>query len=279
MGSGVGRRAALEHDRHAPGLVHLAAARVGRADRRVSLRELRQAAERSGGESEGGRAVRSLRRRCWFTPESDTILPAGTKCPHCGGTKFEKETDIFDVWLESGASYLALVADEPDVSLAVRSLSRRRRPVSRMVSVFPALRHGHARHAAVQRRGHAGMDARRKRSGHVEVARQRRGSRSTLPTDWAAEVVRLWVASVDFREDVVGSEALMQRVAENYRKIRNTFRYMLGNLDDFDPRSRCGSVRQDGSARSVHAAPDLRVRRRRARLRTTNSPSTRFITA
>ena len=50
-----------------------------------------------------------------------------------------------------------------------------------------------------------------------------------------AEVVRLWVASVDFREDVVGSEQLMQRVAENYRKIRNTFRYILGNLGDFDP--------------------------------------------
>ena len=50
----------------------------------------------------------------WFTPESDNILPAGTKCPHCASTKFEKETDIFDVWLESGASYLALVDDEPD---------------------------------------------------------------------------------------------------------------------------------------------------------------------
>jgi isoleucyl-tRNA synthetase len=47
----------------------------------------------------------------WFTSEPDTIVPAGTKCPHCDGTKFEKETDIFDVWLESGASYLALVAD------------------------------------------------------------------------------------------------------------------------------------------------------------------------
>ena len=49
------------------------------------------------------------------------------------------------------------------------------------------------------------------------------------------EIVRLWTASVDFREDVVGSEALMQRVGENYKKIRNTFRYILGNLDDFDP--------------------------------------------
>ncbi|HTU40147.1 MAG TPA: class I tRNA ligase family protein, partial [Candidatus Aquilonibacter sp.] len=49
----------------------------------------------------------------WFTHEPNSLLPAGTKCPHCAGTKFEKETDIFDVWLESGASYLALVADEP----------------------------------------------------------------------------------------------------------------------------------------------------------------------
>src|SRR4029077_13263885 len=49
------------------------------------------------------------------------------------------------------------------------------------------------------------------------------------------EIVRLWAASVDFREDVVGSEALMQRVGENYKKIRNTFRYILGNLTNFDP--------------------------------------------
>ena len=45
----------------------------------------------------------------WYTPEADTILPAGTKCPHCSGTMFERETDIFDVWLESGTSYLALM--------------------------------------------------------------------------------------------------------------------------------------------------------------------------
>src|SRR5437762_8895094 len=51
------------------------------------------------------------------------------------------------------------------------------------------------------------------------------------------EIVRLWVASVDFREDVHASEELMQRVAENYRKIRNTFKNMLGNLYDFDPKS------------------------------------------
>ena len=121
----------------------------------------------------------------WFTSESDTILPAGTKCPHCASTKFEKETDIFDVWLESGASYLALIADEPTISLAVGSLSRRRRPIPRLVPVVTSVRHGHAWHAALQGRRHAGMDARRKRPGHVEVARQRRGpGRYRRPSRW-----------------------------------------------------------------------------------------------
>ena len=75
-----------------------------------------------------------------------------------------------------------------------------------------------------------------------------RGVMTWIPVDIASrlggEIVRLWVASVDFREDVVGSEALMLRVAENYRKIRNTFRYVLGNLYDFDPREGCGAVRR-----------------------------------
>ena len=96
----------------------------------------------------------------WFTPESDTILPATAKCPHCGGTKFEKETDIFDVWLESGASYLALIADEPtypwpsDLYLEGGDQYRGWFQSSLLV------RHGDAGNASVQRRGDAGMDAR-----------------------------------------------------------------------------------------------------------------------
>ena len=71
------------------------------------------------------------------------------------------------------------------------------------------------------------------------------------------EIVRLWVASVDFREDVVGSEQLMQRVAESYRKIRNSlFRYVFSNLHDFDPQQNAVPFDADGSHRSVHAAPD-----------------------
>jgi isoleucyl-tRNA synthetase len=170
----------------------------------------------------------------WFTPESDTILPAGTKCPHCGGTKFEKETDIFDVWLESGTSYLALVAAEPEYlwpsdlyleggdqyrgwfqSSLLCAMGTRATPPYRGV-VTPGW--------TLDETGRAMSKSRGNDVDPVDISSRLGG-----------EIVRLWTASVDFREDVIGSEALMQRVAENYRKIRNTFRYVLSNLYDFDP--------------------------------------------
>ena len=170
----------------------------------------------------------------WFTPESDTILSAGTKCPHCGGTKFEKETDIFDVWLESGASYLALVADEPDypwpADLYLEGGDQYRGWFQS--SLLCAMgTHGAPPYKGVVTPGwtldEKGQAMSKSRGNDVDPV--------DISSRLGGEVVRLWVASVDFREDVVGSEALMLRVAENYRKIRNTFRYILGNLGDFDP--------------------------------------------
>ncbi len=170
----------------------------------------------------------------WFTPESDTILPAGTKCPHCGGAKFEKETDIFDVWLESGASYLALIGDEPDYpwpsDLYLEGGDQYRGWFQS--SLLCAMgTHGTPPYKGVvtpgwtlDEKGQAMSKSRGNDVDPVDIASRLGG-----------EVVRLWVASVDFREDVVGSERLMQTAAENYRKIRNTFRYILGNLEGFDP--------------------------------------------
>jgi len=170
----------------------------------------------------------------WFTPESDTILPPGTQCPHCNSTRFEKETDIFDVWLESGASYLALIDDEPSYlwpsdlyleggdqyrgwfqSSLLCGMGVRQTPPYKGV-VTPGW--------TLDEKGQAMSKSRGNDVDPVDISGRLGG-----------EVVRLWVASVDFREDVVGSEALMQRVGENYKKIRNTFRYILGNLEDFDP--------------------------------------------
>jgi isoleucyl-tRNA synthetase len=172
----------------------------------------------------------------WFTSESDTILPPGTKCPHCGSTKFEKETDIFDVWLESGASYLALIADEPtypwpsDLYLEGGDQYRGWFQSSLLCAMGT---HGTPPYKGVVTPGwtldEKGQAMSKSRGNDVDPV--------DIADRMGAEVVRLWVASVDFREDVVGSEQLMQRVAENYRKIRNTFRYILGNLGDFDPQT------------------------------------------
>ena len=175
----------------------------------------------------------------WFTDAPNALLGSSTKCPHCGGTKFEKETDIFDVWLESGTSYLALSAedrrgDEPPYpwpsdlyleggdqyrgwfqSSLLCAMGTRATPPYKSV-VTPGW--------TLDEKGQAMSKSRGNDVDPVDIANRLGG-----------EIVRMWVASVDFREDVVGSEALMQRVAEHYRKIRNTFRYILGNLDGFDP--------------------------------------------
>ena len=171
----------------------------------------------------------------WFTTESDTILPEGTKCPHCSSTKFEKETDIFDVWLESGASYLALVDDEPsypwpsDLYLEGGDQYRGWFQSSLLCAMGT---HGTPPYKGVvtpgwtlDEKGQAMSKSRGNDVDPVDIAGRLGG-----------EIVRLWVASVDFREDVVGSEKLMQRIAETYRTIRNNlFRYVLSNLYDFDP--------------------------------------------
>jgi len=170
----------------------------------------------------------------WFTDEPATLLPAGTKCPHCSGTKFEKETDIFDVWLESGASYLALINSEPeypwpsDLYLEGGDQYRGWFQSSLLCAMGT---HGTPPYKGVVTPGwtldEKGQAMSKSRGNDVDPV--------DISSRLGGEIVRLWVASVDFREDVVGSEALMQRVGENYKKIRNTFRYVLSNLYDFDP--------------------------------------------
>ena len=170
----------------------------------------------------------------WFTRESDTILPDGTKCPHCGGTRFEKETDIFDVWLESGASYLALIDDEASypwpADLYLEGGDQYRGWFQSSLLCSMGTRQTASYKGVVtpgwtlDDKGQAMSKSRGNDVDPVDISSRLGG-----------EVVRLWVASVDFREDVVGSEALMQRVGENYRDVRNRFRYILGNLDGFEP--------------------------------------------
>ena len=170
----------------------------------------------------------------WYTKEGKDILPAGTKCPGCGGASFRKETDIIDVWFESGSSHAAVLGHEPglpwpaDLYLEGGDQYRGWFHSSLLVAVGTR---GHAPYRGVATNGWT-LDpqgrATSKSLGNgidpVDIAKRLGG-----------EIIRLWVASVDFQEDVTVSEDLMKQVAENYRKVRNTFKYLLSNLPDFDP--------------------------------------------
>jgi isoleucyl-tRNA synthetase len=184
----------------------------------------------------------------WHLPASDGLLAAGIKCSHCGGEAFRKETDILDVWFDSGVSWLAVCESDPDLSAAYKSFQSGQGPNSALEVLYLE---GGDQHrgwfhssllTSVALRGRAPYS-------HVTTAgwtldEQGRAMSKSLgngvdPVDIAnrmgGEIVRLWVASVDFREDMAASENLMQRCAELYKKLRNTFRFLLGNLNGFDP--------------------------------------------
>jgi isoleucyl-tRNA synthetase len=166
----------------------------------------------------------------WYTHDVAALLPKGTKCI-CGNEEFRKEMDILDVWFESGASWHAVLDIEPELhwpadlyteggdqhrgwfhSSLLTSVAVRGRAPYRMVATSGWTLDEQGR--AFSKSLGNGVDP-------VDIAKRLGG-----------EIIRLWVASVDFREDVAASENLMQRVSDNYR---NTLRFLLGNLHDFDP--------------------------------------------
>jgi isoleucyl-tRNA synthetase len=170
----------------------------------------------------------------WYQHEAQELIPAGTKCPKCGNTEFVKEMDIIDVWFESGCSHAAVLGREPGLpwpadlyleggdqhrgwfhSSLLCAVGTRNQAPYRVVATSGW---------TLDPQGRAMSKSLGNVVDPVDIAKRLGG-----------EIVRLWVASVDFREDVHASEELMQRVAENYRKIRNTFRFILSNLHDFDP--------------------------------------------
>ena len=169
----------------------------------------------------------------WFTTEARDILPPGTRCG-CGGAEFSKEQDIFDVWFESAASHRAVVMKHPElqfpcelylegtdqhrgwfqVSLLASVLSNGRAPFKEVVT------HGFLKDA---RTG----DKLSKSGFMIPVDK--------VVSDIGAELLRLWIASIDFSDDLPISWEILKGRAEPYKKIRNTFRILLGNLFDFDP--------------------------------------------
>jgi isoleucyl-tRNA synthetase len=170
----------------------------------------------------------------WYVREVAEILPQGTSCPSCGAADFKKEMDILDVWFESGSSQAAVLGIEADIpwpaDLYIEGGDQHRGWFqSSLLCAIGTRDAAPYRMAAtcgwtLDEQGRAMSKSLGNGVDPVDIA-QRLG----------AEIVRLWVASVDFREDVAASENLMQRVSETYRKLRNTFRFLLSNLNGFAP--------------------------------------------
>lgn len=170
----------------------------------------------------------------WYVREAAEILPSGARCSCGAEAGFEKEMDILDVWFESGASQAAVLGREPDLpwpaDLYLEGGDQHRGWFQSSLLCAVGVR-GAAPYRMAATCGWTLDEQGRAMSKSL--------GNGVDPVDIAerlgAEIVRLWVASVDFREDVAASENLMRRVAETYRKLRNTFRYLLGNLHGFDP--------------------------------------------
>jgi len=170
----------------------------------------------------------------WFKKEAAQILKKGTKCPDCGSDKFKKEADILDVWFESGASHYAVLHGSEnlnwpaDLYLEGSDQHRGWFQTSLITSVGAK---GRAPFNAVLTHGFTIDEKGRKMSkslGNVVDPQD-------VVKRFGADVLRLWVASTDFRVDMSASESILKQIAEAYTKIRNTCRFFLSNLYDFDP--------------------------------------------
>ncbi|MGI6711616.1 MAG: isoleucine--tRNA ligase [Bacillota bacterium] len=170
----------------------------------------------------------------WFAKEAQELIPADLKCDQCGHGAFRKETDIMDVWFDSGSSHTAVLENREDhqwpADLYLEGSDQHRGWFNSSLSTAVATK-GHAPYKAVLTHGFVVDEQGRKMSkslGNVVDPLK-------VIDQMGADVMRLWVASADYRSDLANSPGIMKQVSEAYRKIRNTARFLLGNLYDFDP--------------------------------------------
>jgi isoleucyl-tRNA synthetase len=169
----------------------------------------------------------------WYSTGAAELVGPEAKCTRCGGATFRKESDILDVWFDSGASHLAVLTPEnhlpwpADMYLEGGDQYRGWFHSSLLIAV--GLR-GEAPYRASATNGWT-LDG----EGHALSKSKGAEEVEKVINKYGAELLRLWTASVDFTEDVRFSDTIVSRLIEAYRKLRNTFRYALGNLHDFDP--------------------------------------------
>ncbi len=170
----------------------------------------------------------------WFSAEAERLLPGEISCPKCSGKEWEREMDILDVWFDSGVSHAAVLEPREDLSwpadLYLEGSDQHRGWFHS--SLLEALGTGRsAPYRAVLTHGFVVDGSGRKMSkssGNVISPQE-------VINQYGAEILRLWVAAEDYREDIRISREILIQITEAYRRIRNTCRFLLGNLYDFDP--------------------------------------------
>lgn len=184
-----------------------------------------------------GRVVAQIREHTtdvWYTKSPRELVGGDVNCPKCGHAELRKETDILDVWFESGSSHLAVLGEvdnlpwPADMYLEGGDQYRGWFQSSHLIGVGlrgtspfrECLTHGWTLDAQ-------GRAMSKSLGNGIEP--------EEIIKKYGAEVLRLWVSSVEYTEDVRLSDTILERLADAYRKLRNTFRYALSNLSDFDP--------------------------------------------
>ncbi|HTN71999.1 MAG TPA: isoleucine--tRNA ligase, partial [Methylomirabilota bacterium] len=170
----------------------------------------------------------------WFTRETSELVPPDLKCPGCGGRDFSREEDILDVWFDSGVSHAAVVERDPRLggraSLYLEG-SDQHRGWFHTALLTSLVTRGRAPYEGVLTHGFTLDGKGRKMSkslGNVIAPQE-------IMKKFGAEILRLWVSAEDYREDVRISDEILNRLVEAYRRLRNTARFLISNLYDFDP--------------------------------------------
>lgn len=169
----------------------------------------------------------------WFESSVEQLIPEGLTCPNCSGTSFVKETDILDVWFDSGVSWAAVCEQRPNLeypcqlylegsdqhrgwfhSALLTSVGTRKQAPYKNVLTHGFVVDGQGKKMS-------------KSLGNVILPKQ-------IIDKYGADILRLWVSAEDYRDDIRISNEILERLSEAYRRIRNTCRFLLGNLSDFD---------------------------------------------